>query len=143
MSDVLYALGRAAVSAVFIIFGVRQFMNIDTYIANAVIVQVSGLTQGALSPTMLAYALATVDLVGGALILIGFLTRIVAVVLIIFVALTIYFVHHFWDMEGAARVANDVNAWKNLAIIGALLMLAAAGAGRLSVDGRSSAGSAP
>ena len=143
MSDVLYALGRVALTVVFITFGVIQFMNIGTYIANPAVVQVSTLTNGILSPTVIAYAVATIDLVGGALVLIGFMTRFAAVVLFVFVGLTIYFVHHFWDMEGAARAANMGNALKNLAMMGALLMLTVTGPGRLSIDGRSSASRDP
>jgi putative oxidoreductase len=139
MSDVIFALGRVALTIVFITFGIIQFMNIGTYIANPAVAQVSTLTQGYLSPTMIAYAVATIDVVGGVLVLVGFLTRLAAAVLFIFVGLTIYFVHHFWDMEGAARAANMTNALKNLAMMGALLMLMVTGAGRLSIDGRSSA----
>jgi putative oxidoreductase len=138
MSDALYALGRVAVTIVFITFGVIQFTNIGSYIANPAVAHVSTLTNGVLSPTAIAYLVAIIDLFGGALLLIGFMTRWVALVLFVFTGLTIYFVHHFWDMEGAARVGNQVNALKNLSIMGALLMLMAMGGGRLSLDGRSS-----
>jgi uncharacterized membrane protein YphA (DoxX/SURF4 family) len=37
-------------------------------------------------------------------------------------------------MEGATRAANQVQALKNISIIGALLMIAAHGAGRFSFD---------
>ncbi len=139
MSDIAYVLGRIAVPIVFIVFGVLQFMNIESYIANPAVVQVSTLTNGVLSPTVIAYLVATIDLVGGLMVLVGFMTRVAALVLFVFTGLTIYFVHHFWDMDGAARVANQVNAFKNLSIMGALLMLAAMGGGRFSVDNRGSA----
>jgi uncharacterized membrane protein YphA (DoxX/SURF4 family) len=42
-------------------------------------------------------------------------------------------------MEGAPRGANMVNFYKNLAMISAFLLLAGAGGGRYSVDGRMSA----
>jgi len=142
MWEVIYALGRIAVPIVFIVFGVIQFMNIGNYIANPAVVQVSTLTGGVLSPTVIAYLVAAIDLVGGLLVLIGFMTRWAAVVLFVFVGLTIFFVHHFWDMEGAARALNQAHALKNLAIMGALLMLAAMGPGRWSVDNRNSAAGA-
>jgi putative oxidoreductase len=136
MSDYVYALGRAAVAVIFIVFGVIQFSNIAPYISNAAVAQFSTLTNGTLSPTVIAYAVATIDLVGGIMVLIGYKTRWAALVLFVFTGLTIYFVHHFWDMSGAARSANQAHAYKNLAIMGALLMLAAMGPGRISVDGR-------
>ena len=49
---------------------------------------------------------------------------------------TIFFVHYFWAMEGAPRAANQVQALKNLAIMGGLLLLMSQGAGRYSVDER-------
>lgn len=136
MWEGVYVLGRIAIPVVFIVFGVLQFTNIDAYIANPAIMQVSTLTNGTLSPTVLAYLVAAVDLVGGLMILVGFMTRFAALVLFVFTGLTIYFVHHFWDMEGAARVGNQVNAFKNLSIMGALLLLAAVGGGRWSFDNR-------
>ena len=42
--------------------------------------------------------------------------------------------HHFWTMEGAARYANAINFYKNVAIIGGFLLLYVTGAGRYSVD---------
>jgi putative oxidoreductase len=143
MSDFTYALGRVAVTIVFIVFGIFQFSNIAPYVAHPAVAHVSALTNGVLSPTLIAYLVATVDVVGGILILIGFKTRWAAVVLLVFVGLTIYFVHHFWDMEGAARAANQAHALKNLSIMGALLMLAAKGAGRFSFDGVSANAGAP
>src|ERR1700674_2985384 len=44
----------------------------------------------------------------------------------------------FWSMEGAARQMNKIHALKNLAIMAGLLLLIAKGAGRYSVDERSS-----
>lgn len=55
--------------------------------------------------------------------------------LIVFVALTIWYAHPFWTMAGAARAANQAHALKNLAIMGALLLLMVCGSGRYSVDG--------
>jgi putative oxidoreductase len=40
-------------------------------------------------------------------------------------------------MEGAARGLNQVNFYKNLAILGGYLLLAITGPGRYAVDGRS------
>jgi len=136
MSDNLQALGRVFISVVFIVFGYLQFTNIGPYIANSAVVKFASFTGGVLSPTVIAYLVATVDLLGGILILVGYQTRWAAVVLIVFVILTMLMVHTFWTMEGPVRAANQVNFYKNLAIIGALLNLIAVGPGRLSVDGR-------
>lgn len=139
MSDSLDALSRVLISAVFIVFGYLQFTNIGGYAANPAVLKFVGLTGGILSPTVLAYLVATIDLVGGILILVGFQTRWASLVLIIFVTLTLFVAHNFWTMEGPARAANQANFYKNLALIGGLLLLYIHGAGRLSVDGRNRA----
>ena len=139
MSDNLQPLSRVLISAVFIVFGVLQFTHIGNYIANPTVIKVSGLTGGILTPTILAYLVAAIDLFGGILILAGYQTRWAAIVLIAFVVLTLLFVHTFWTMEGPARAANQANFYKNLAIIGGLLLLIIHGPGRMSVDGRSRA----
>jgi putative oxidoreductase len=79
---------------------------------------------------------AAIDLFGGLLILVGFQTRWAASVLIIFVVLTLIFAHPFWTFEGPSRAANQVQFYKNLAIIGALLFLIVLGPGRYSLDNR-------
>ena len=53
-----------------------------------------------------------------------------------FTACTIFFVHHFWDMEGAAAAANQAQALKNLSIMGALLLIIAHGSGSHAIDRR-------
>src|SRR5216684_5105082 len=70
----------------------------------------------------------------GISVLIGFKTRWGAIALLLFTACTIIFAHNFWTMEGAARAANQVQALKNLAIMGGLLAFAVVGSGRYSMD---------
>jgi putative oxidoreductase len=136
MSNYTQAIGRVLISAVFIVFGYVQFTHIGGYIANPAIIKFSGLTGGILSPTMIAYLVAAIDLIGGILILVGYQTRWAAIVLIVFVVLTLVFVHHFWTMEGAAFAGNRAHFYKNLAIIGGLLFLINGGAGSCSLDHR-------
>jgi putative oxidoreductase len=136
MPDYVQAIGRVLVSVVFIVFGFLQFTNIGVYIANPTVVKVAGLTGGVLSPTIIAYLVAAIDLFGGILILIGYQTRWASIVLIVFVILTLIFAHNFWTMDGPARAANQAHFYKNLAIIGALLFLINAGPGTCSLDHR-------
>jgi putative oxidoreductase len=42
--------------------------------------------------------------------------------------------HNFWALEGAAKMDNQAHFFKNVAIMGGLLILAANGAGGASVD---------
>jgi putative oxidoreductase len=135
MPDVAYALGRVFVSIVFVFFGYLQVTNIAGYAKNAAVLKFVADTGKVVPAVAVAWAVAAIDLICGLLILIGFKTRWAALVLFVFVALTIWFAHAFWTMEGAARSGNQAHALKNLALMGALLMLMARGSGRYSVDG--------
>jgi putative oxidoreductase len=77
----------------------------------------------------LGYAIALiVELGGGILLLIGFGTRYVALVLAAFCLFTAFVFHGFGDMN------NQIQAMKNFAIAGGLLFVFANGAGAWSVD---------
>ena len=136
MPDYVQAIGRVLISAVFIVFGYIQFTHIGTYIANPAVIKVAAMTGGMVSPTVIAYLVAAIDLFGGILILVGYQTRWTAIVLIVFVVLTLLLVHTFWTMEGPARAANQAHFYKNLGLIGGLLFLITLGSGRCSLDHR-------
>jgi putative oxidoreductase len=69
-------------------------------------------------------------------VLFGIQTRLAAWGLFIWVIIATYLGHPFWAMEDPARAGMQVHFFKNLAIMGGLLLLASAGPGRISVDGR-------
>jgi putative oxidoreductase len=79
-----------------------------------------------------AYALAVaIELLGGALILIGWKTRLVAPVMAVWCIATALVAHLHPDDN-----MQMINFMKNLCMAGGFLQLAAYGAGRLSVDRR-------
>jgi len=140
MADLLAALGRILLPIVFLVDGYAKFANIDGT-ANSIGATIPPLPQleqilGMSSPTIYAFGAAVVEVVGPVLLIIGFFTRTAAVALFIFTALTIYFFHPFWALEGAQAAMQQIQALKNLAIMGGLLVLAAHGPGRHSIDGR-------
>ena len=134
MSDITHLVARVLTSVVFIVFGYLQFTNIGAYIANPAIVKFANVTGGVITPVVVAYLVAAIDLFGGLLILVGYQTRWAAMILIAFVVLTLIFAHPFWTFDGPSRAANQVQFYKNLAIIGALLFLIVLGPGRYSLD---------
>ena len=103
MPEYMQAISRVLIASVFIVFGYIQATHIGNYIANPAVVKVAGMTSGILTPTIIAYVVMLINLVGGILILVGYQTRWTSIVLIAFVVLTLIFVHNFWTMEGPAR----------------------------------------
>jgi len=136
MTDTIQLLSRILISVVFIVFGYLQFTNIAGYTANPNVVKFSGMIGGLLAPVVVAYLVAAIDLFGGLCVLVGYKARWASIVLLIFVILTLFIAHNFWVMEGASRTANQVNFYKNLAIMGGLLLIFAHGPGRYSLDAR-------
>jgi putative oxidoreductase len=134
MSDSIHLVARVLASVVFIVFGYLQFTNIGAYITNPAVVKFANFTGGLAAPVVVAYLVAAIDLFGGLLILVGYQTRWAAMILIAFVVLTLIFAHPFWTFDGPSRAANQVQFYKNLAIIGALLFLVVLGPGRYSLD---------
>ncbi len=80
-------------------------------------------------------------------IILGVATRPLAALMALYTLGTALIGHRYWSMSGAARVENEINFWKNISIIGGLLALYVAGAGRYTIDGwwrkRSADGAAP
>lgn len=72
---------------------------------------------------------------GGLFVILGFATRYVAVVLIVFTVVASVSSHAYWDVTDAAlRRAQDTNFWKNMSMVGGFLIYFVAGPGRWSVD---------
>jgi len=134
MVDIAYAIGRIAIPILFIVSGIGKFLNIAGISNHPGVTNFMNAFGEITTRTTLGYIIATIEVAGGISVLIGLKTRWGAVALILFTACTIIFAHHFWTMEGAARAANQVQALKNLAIIGGLLAFAIMGSGRYSVD---------
>ena len=129
--DAALAIGRIVLVIAFIFSGFGKLMDISgtaAYIAS----------KGLPLPQLGAIGAGTGELVCGLAILVGRQTRLAAIGLILFTAAAAFFFHDFWNLPaGAARVNEMTHALKNLSMIGGLIVLAAAGAGRWSVDGRS------
>ena len=129
MQDFLLAVGRVALVAIFVwsaygkLTGLPGFTNM---------LASKGVPQAAL----VAPLAALVEIAGAVMVIIGFKTRYAAAALMVFTAVALYIAHDFWNLSGPARNTQMIQAWKNLSIIGGLLVLAGIGPGRFSVDER-------
>lgn len=74
---------------------------------------------------ILAILTGAVEVLGGLFIALNIGTRFFALLLVVFVAATIFYFHNFWDMTGGDRINNMIHALKNLSLIGGLLLVAA------------------
>lgn len=73
---------------------------------------------------MLAILAGLVEVVCGLMIALNLGAQFFALVLVLFVGVTTFYFHNFWDMTGADRINNTIHALKNLSLIGGLLIIA-------------------
>jgi len=72
----------------------------------------------------------------------GLYTRQAVVALAAFSLLAGFIFHNFWAVPQPEQMAQQINFMKNLAIAGGMLVVAAFGPGRLSLDARRGAAAA-
>lgn len=77
-----------------------------------------------------------VEVAGGLALLLGFQTRLAALVLAGFTLVASYFFHAFWAVPADQAFVTQLLFYKNIAVAGGLLALVASGAGGWSVDAR-------
>ncbi len=125
--DTLALIGRILIAALFIPAGFNKIMGFAG--------TVGYITSVGLPLPQVGAAIAVIVELGlGLLLLAGFKTRPVALIMAIFTVATAVFFHNYWAMPADKVMANQMNFFKNLAIAGGLLAFAAFGAGRFSVD---------
>ena len=74
--------------------------------------------------------------VGGLSVALGYYTRVGAGLVVLFLVPVTLSLHAFWSAPDAQRQMQVIQFTKNLALIGAALMVMAHGAGPLSLDAR-------
>ena len=87
-------------------------------------------------PTLAAAVVVLMEFFVGLAIVLGFCTRPLALLLALYTLGTALIGHHYWTMAGADRMANMINFYKNISIIGGLLLLCVTGPGKYSIDRR-------
>lgn len=87
-------------------------------------------------PTVAAIVVVIIEFFVGIAIVLGFFTRPLALLLAVYTLATAFIGHHYWTMTGPAQVANMINFYKNISIVGGFLLLAIAGPGKYSIDRR-------
>ena len=87
-------------------------------------------------PQLAAVLALTVEILGGLALIAGFGTRLAALVLALFTLVASFFFHNFWSVPADQQLMQQLLFFKNIAVTGGLLTLAAWGAGAWSVDAR-------
>jgi len=121
-------LGRVALGAIFVKSGLQKLMALSAFAASLA-------SRGVPQSSMLAVIGATVEFVGGIMIVTGFRARPASLLMILFVIVATGISHRYWEYaDTAARRAQESQFFKNLSILGGFLLLYVCGPGRFSLD---------
>ena len=138
--DTILLLARLAMAFIFIESAINHSMNVTGFAAtfkNFMLPEALGVPVAILA--------CVVELLGGIALAVGYRVRETTVVMIVFVLITIFVGHRFWEMEGPPARLHMIQVKKNVAIIGGFLALFIAGGGRYALSawlGRGATGSA-
>jgi len=122
---------RVLIGLLFIISGWEKLTNISET------VKFMASTGMPLATSWMAGLAGAVELLGGIALLVGLRARLAGGFLAGFMAVVTYFIHlaPAWKMAaGMAKSTEMLHVWLNLALVGGLLLLSVAGAGRISLD---------
>lgn len=93
-------------------------------------------SKGLPMPALGAVIAIVVEVLGGLALLAGFGTRVAALVLAVFTVAASVIFHAYWAVPAEAQMVQQLMFFKNLAVVGGLLVLAAHGAGGWSLDAK-------
>jgi putative oxidoreductase len=120
-------IGRVLMAALFIIFGIRKVLAFGFYAGYFA-------KLGFPLPEVMVVLAIIIEVGGGLLLAIGWKTRWMAWALAIFTVVATFMAHRYWAFDAQQYVPQMTNFWKNMTIVGGLLMVACFGPGPLSLD---------
>jgi putative oxidoreductase len=129
----LVLIGRVLLALMFVLAGFDKLTGIEGtagYIASA----------GLPMATALAVIVGLLELFGGLALMVGFHARWAALALGLFTLVASLLFHNFWAMPADQAFMQKLMFMKNLSIVGGMFVVAALGAGSLSLDARRAAG---
>jgi putative oxidoreductase len=128
VNDLALLVGRVAFAALFLPSGLLKAMNLQAFIYN-----IDG--RGVPFAPVLATLGASIEFLGGLALLLGVQVRFASMVLLVFTVLATLIAHRFWEYApGAAHQMQQISFFKNVAIVGGFVFLAAHGGGRYCLE---------
>lgn len=126
MSDILILAGRVCLGWIYMQSGYTKIWNMaavaKTYPARGL-------------PEFMAYVATPIELFVGLFILLGFATRYSAFIILVFTIVASFSSHAYWTFtDPAQRMMQLTQFWKNVSMMGGLILLFVTGGGNLSLD---------
>ncbi len=119
--------GRLLLASIFLVSGIAKVTDSSGTIAHMT-------KAGIPAAEALVWFAAFAELAGAVSLITGFLTRLGAIALMVFLVAATLLFHDFWNYSGAERLPQMVNFLKNVGLGGGLALVVAYGPGRYSLD---------
>ena len=132
LQNPLALVGRLLLALLFLPAGI---MKIGGFAGTAGYIGSKGLPL----PELGAMIAIIVEVGAGLALIAGFKTRVAALALAVFTLVATFVFHNFWGVPADQAMMQQLMFYKNIAVVGGLLVLAAHGAGAWSVDARRNA----
>lgn len=132
MNNALNLIGRILLVALFLPAGLSKLSGFEGtvgYIGSV----------GFPFASVAAGAAIAVEILGSVALIVGFQTRIAAAVLAMFTVVASVFFHAFWAAAPEQAFVQQLLFFKNIGVIGGLLVLVSSGAGAWSLDAKKEA----
>ena len=123
LNDVLLLVGRVLIALLFLM--TAWFLSPNAGYLGSL---------GFPDPAVASWVAITVEFIIVFTLILGVATRYGALLGILYVIIATAFAHRYWEYPAPQQLAQYTNFTKNLAILGGLLLVFAAGAGRFSID---------
>jgi putative oxidoreductase len=124
--DFLLLAGRVLIGWIYIQSGWRKLMDVPAFVKT--------MPRRDL-PEFLGYVAPPVEFIGGIAIVLGFATRYAALLILLFTVIATFSSHRWWNYPDAQQTNQHTHFWKNVTMMGGLVLLFATAAGRYSLDG--------
>ncbi len=125
--DEAILIARILLMILFVLFGWSKLTGFPGAVALMV-------AEGAPLPTVAAIIAVAMEFFVGIAIVLGFYTRPLALLLAIYSLAAAVIGHHYWTMLGGNRITSMIDFYKNVSIMGGLLLLCVTGPGKYSID---------
>ena len=125
--DALILVARVLLMVLFVLFGWAKLTNFSGTIGYMG-------SLGAPMPAVSAAIAAVMEFFVAIALILGVFTRPLALLFVLYTFGTALIGHHYWTLDGADRMMNMINFYKNISIMGGLLLLAITGPGKFAIQ---------
>ncbi|MGE0626925.1 MAG: DoxX family protein [Hyphomicrobiaceae bacterium] len=125
LQDTWLLIGRILIGWIYMQSGLRKLMDMPAFVAT---MPRRGL------PDVLGYVAPPVEFIGGLALILGMGTRYAALLILVFTAVATFSSHAWWAKPAAQQSMHHTHFWKNVTMMGGLVVLFVTAGGRFSLD---------